>query len=196
MKTFIVRYLPIAMVFGALAFLAGCAAATDAISTKAKPDKKAAILYGRVHIGHQYAIEDHLVLWVKNLESHKQIYIYFNPDRPVYGVSVSPGRYQVTGFLGVNRTHAIEGRRTFHPSLFTQAFEAAPGSEIYLGDFFGSATYDDTMAEWRVDYMTNNFVGTTEEFHDKYPNLIRVPTTPWLQAERDRWNLERTDISH
>ncbi len=182
MKSSGLKFLAVVTIGCAVALLAGCASEATALSTTAKPTQKSAILYGRFFIGHQYAIEDQLVLWVQNLETHKQIYIYFDPDQRVYGINVQPGRYQVTGFLGVNRTHAIEGRRTFEPSRFTQKFTAAPGSEIYLGDFYGATTYDGMLAEWRLDSITNNFVGTTEELHQKFPNLIRVPTTTWLQS--------------
>jgi hypothetical protein len=186
MKFANLKHFQIMVIGGAIALLAGCAYQAPAISTSARPDEKSAILFGRFDINRAFTYESHLALWVQNLDTHKPVYIYFDQDQPVYGVKVAPGRYQVIGFVGVFRLHDIKVRRAFpSSSRFTLPFRASAGSEIYLGDFSGTMTYDSIIFEWRINSASNNIVDTTEEFDRKFPNLTAPPTAPWLESRTD-----------
>jgi hypothetical protein len=168
------NYLRVIALGGMLWMLTGCAHEAPAILPSARPDHKSAILYGRFGIGHEFSGENRLALWLQNLDAQSPVYIYFDPDQPVYCIAVKPGRYQVAGFVGVNRLHEIRGRRNFSTSRVTVPFTALPGSQIYLGDFYGAATFDGMLSEWSVKSATNNFSETTVEFREKYRNLMTV----------------------
>jgi len=36
-----------------------------------------------------------------------------------------------------------------------------------------------------MNSISNNIVGTTEEFDRKFPNLTAPPTAPWLESRTD-----------
>jgi hypothetical protein len=186
MKSVKRNYLGIIFFIGLVCMLAGCALETPAISPSARPDKKAAILYGRFSIGHDFSAENRLALWLYNLDTQNSVYIYFDPDRPLYGIPVKPGCYQLAGFVGVNRLHEIRGRCTFPARRFTAPFTASAGSQIYLGDFLGTATFDGMLSEWRVKSITNNFANTTAEFREKYRNLMAVPAVSVFEVQADK----------
>jgi len=180
MKSANLKHIVICCAFG---LLAACAHQTPAISRSAQPDKKAAILYGRFSISHDFAFKNQLALWLQNLDTQKPVYVYFEADQPVYAVQIKPGRYQMAGFVGMNRTHQIKGRHAFPTSRFTAPFTASPGSQIYLGDFSGTATFDSIISEWRVKSFTNNFANTTVEFREKYRNLMTVPAVSIFELQ-------------
>ena len=170
---------------GLVWLLAGCAHESPAILPSVQPDKKTAILYGRFSIGHEFSAENRLALWLQNPDTQAQVYIYFDPDQPVYCITVKPGRYRVAGFVGVNRLHEIRGRREFPASRFTALFTAPAGSQIYLGDFSGTATFDGMLSEWSVEPITNNFAATTVEFREKYRNLMMVPAVSAFELQTE-----------
>ena len=168
---------------GLLWILAGCAHQTPAIKPSAQMDKKSAILYGRFSIGHEFSAENRLALWLQNLDAQSPVYIYFDPDLPVYCISVKPGKYRVVGFVGVNRLHEIRGRREFPASRFTVPFAAPASCQIYLGDFTGAATFDGMLSEWSVKSASNNFAETTVDLREKYRNLATVPVVSIFESK-------------
>ena len=180
------NYLRVAAMAGVIWMLTGCAHEAPAILPSAHLDHQSAILYGRFGIGHEFSGENRLALWLQNLDAQTPVYIYFDADQPVYCIAVKPGRYRVAGFVGVNRLHEIRGRRDFPASRFTVPFTAPSGSEIYLGDFTGTATFDGMLSEWSVKSATNNFAETTVEFREKYGNLMVVPAISVFELQTGR----------
>jgi|GEM_PF-2702524 hypothetical protein len=168
---------------GVVWMLAGCAHEAPAILPSAQLDDKLAILYGRFSIGREFSAENRLALWLQNIDVQNPVYIYFDPDQPVYCIAMKPGRYQVAGFVGVNRMHEVRGRREFPASRFTVPFTAPAGSQIYLGDFSGAATFDGMLSEWTVKSITNNFANTTVEFREKYRNLATSPSVSIFELQ-------------
>jgi hypothetical protein len=165
--------------------LAGCAHRAPTFSPTAVPDAKSTIFYGRFTMGHDWALHNELALWLQNVESRKNLYVYFDPDQPVYAVPAAAGRYRIAGFVGVNRVHEIEVRHEFRSSqtaMVVAPFTAPARTPVYLGDFMGQATFDGAVMEWRVNSGTNNFTATTAEFRKEYPNLGSAPAT-------SRWRL-------
>jgi len=171
------------VLIGLLWILAGCAHQSPEILPSAHLDKKSAILYGRFSIGYEFSAENRLALWLQNLDAQSPVYIYFDPDQPVYCIAVKPGRYRVVGFVGVNRLHEIRGRREFPASRFTVPFTASAGRQIYLGDFTGTATFDGMLSEWSVKSALNNFAETTVDLREKYRNLATVPVGSIFESQ-------------
>ena len=68
-------------------------------------------------------------------------------------------------------------------SRFTVPFTAPAGSQIYLGDFSGAATFDGMLSEWTVKSITNNFANTTVEFREKYRNLATSPSVSIFELQ-------------
>jgi len=117
------------------------------------------------------------------------LYVYFDPDHPVYAVPAAAGRYRIAGFVGVNRVHEIEVRHEFRSSqtaIVMAPFTAPARTPVYLGDFMGQATFDGALMEWRVNSCTNNFTATTAEFRKEYPNLGSAPATSRWRLLQDR----------
>jgi hypothetical protein len=168
--------------------LAGCAHRAPTFSRTAVPDAKATIFYGRFTMGHDWALHNELALWLQNVATRKNLYVYFDPDHPVYAVPAAAGRYRIAGFVGVNRAHEIEVRQEFRSSqaaMVVAPFTAPARTPVYLGDFAGQATFDGAVVmEWQVNSCSNNFAATTAEFRKEYPNLGLVPAT-------SRWRLLR-----
>jgi len=150
-----------------------CAHLQPELSADAKPDGNAAVLFGRFCVGHNFAFENKLGLWLENTETKHSVYLYFDADEPVYGVSVKPGHYRIMGFAALDRLHAIQGHRTI-PQM-QQSFAATGGSEFYLGDVVGDITWNGAVSTWRIKSWTNNFTATTAEFRQKYPALGMTP---------------------
>jgi hypothetical protein len=168
--------------WGVALLLLSCAHRAPAFSPNAAPDPRSAVFYGRFSINNgMNMFENKLALWLKNTDTKYNVYIYFDEAQPVYAVQVPAGPYRVAGFAALTRLHKLDGRQTFwirgEPAAITRPFEAAAGSEIYLGDFTGHATFDGVICEWKVDSVTNNFVGTSREFREKYPNLRTASVT-------------------
>jgi hypothetical protein len=92
----------------------------------------------------------------------------------------------LAGFAGVNRMHEIRGRSEFPASRFTVPFTAPAGSQIYLGDFSGAATFDGMLSEWSVKSITNNFANTTVEFREKYRNLMNIPAVSIFELQTSK----------
>jgi len=120
-----------------------------------------------------------IALWLENEDLKKPIYIYFDKNRPVYAITVDPGHYRLIGFAGIDMTHRILGQRVFHgkdpKEPITVSFEARTNSAVYIGDFTGYAKVNLVEEEWALRAGTNNFAGTTVEFHKEYPNLANLP---------------------
>ncbi len=186
MKSITTIFLRTLLFCGTVALLTGCAHQTPAISPTAQPDRNAAVVFGRFSIGREYNFGNRLALWLQNLDAKKSVYIYFDLNRPVYGVEIKPGRYQLAGFVGVNNTREIKGRVTFPASRFTAPFTASAGEQIYLGDFSGVASYDGMMSQWRVNSVTNNFANTAVEFREQYRNLMVVPAVSVFELPASR----------
>jgi hypothetical protein len=169
-----------ALWFG-LAFLlcAGCAHFASSVSPRAKADPETAILYGRFTLRHTFSAGLKIALWLQNADTQKSVYICFDETQPFRAIEVKPGSYRILGFLDTNRGHQIRGHHVFPATglggRVSLAFNAAPGSQTYLGDFTGHATLNDIIENWGVDSITNNFTDTTAEFHEKYPNQATVP---------------------
>jgi len=154
---------------GAL-LLASCAHLAPPLRPDSQPDGKTAILYGRFDLTRKCAFDNKLALWLQNEDNHKSVYIGFDEVNPVFGVQVKPGRYRLMGFIGLNRAHKVEVRKTL--SKAGGAFFASPGAEVYIGDFTGQAVWDgDMVFTWRLAGGTNNFAATTTGFRRKYAAL-------------------------
>jgi len=172
--------------------LVACAHRAPTFSPTAVPDGKSTIFYGRFTVGHEWAFHNELALWLQNVETRKNLYIYFDANHPVYAVRAAAGCYRIVGFVGVNRIHEIEGRHEYQSrqaALLVAPFTAPARVPVYLGDFAGQATFDGAMMEWQVNSCSNNFADTTAEFRKEYPNLGSAPVT-------SRWRLLLDRSSH
>jgi hypothetical protein len=175
------------MFIGVSLFLTtSCAFQAPPVSLTAVPDQQTAIIYGRFTVGADYNMGNRLVLWLKSLDAGQSVYIYFDEKHPLQAIRVKPGVYQVKGFAGTDGMHKIIGRRVFPNTglmgKIVKPFKVPAGSEVYVGDFTGSATLS-LYQEWTLDSFTNDFAGTTVEFREKYPNLVSVPAISMFEIQ-------------
>lgn len=178
---------------GLALLLLSCAHRTPAFSPRAKPNSKSVVLYGRFSVNHdKNMFENELALWLQNTDTRRNLYLYFDPAQPVYAVQVKAGHYRIAGFAAATRLHKMEARLPFQthgePAAITRTFEAAAGSQIYLGDYTGHATFDGVVFHWKLDSVTNNFVATSLEFREKYPNLLMLPVTAVMDLQKEHFN--------
>ena len=168
------KHLRLIFLTASLLLTASCAHLQSPLPAAAKPDGKTAVLYGRFSVGRNFAFHNKLALWLVNDGTRDSIYLYFDPDQPVYGIRVKPGNYHVQGFAALNRMQKVEGRKII-PQV-PRPFTVAAGSETYLGDYLGETKWDGVMvATWRIKSWTNNFAATTAEFRQQCPQLAMTP---------------------
>jgi hypothetical protein len=130
-----------------------------------------------------------MALQLLNEDTQKQLFIPFSKNHPISCVRIDGGRYRITGFVATDSTDRILGRVKFSPEEpFPTSFKATPNSAIYLGDFSGYAKFNMhvTVAtfETGLTEVTNNFLETTMEFHEKFPNLASIPVSSTLESPR------------
>jgi hypothetical protein len=153
-----------------------CAFQTPSVSVRTSPESRLAILYGRFDISNNFVMGNSLGLWLQNLDTQKPVYIFFAPYQPFKALLVPPGNYQVTGFVGINRSHKIEGRWAFHHAgQISPVFTAQAGVPTYLGDFLGTIAYDGEVANWGIKHWQNHFDDTSMDFRQKFPQLRLLP---------------------
>jgi len=159
--------------------LASCAHLVPPVSATFTPDENTAVLYARLNLEDRISMGNRIALWLENVDLKKPVYIYFDKNRPVYAITIEPGHYRLIGFAGIDMTHRILGRRVFHEKnskkTFVVPFEARTNSAVYIGDFIGYAKVNLVEEEWALKTVTNNFAGTSIEFHKEYPNLTNLP---------------------
>lgn len=155
--------------------LTSCAFQAPLVATATQPDKHTAILYGKFDVNHDFVYENQLGLWLQNLDSEKSIYIFFDPAQPLKAVRAEPGRYRLAGIVGINRSHQVNARKLIPAGQMPPPFTVPEGSEVYLGDYTGSVTYDGFVATWGLTRLKDRFDITTVEFREKYPNLRGIP---------------------
>lgn len=141
----------------------------------------------RLNLEDRISMGNRIALWLENVDLNKPVYIYFDKNRPVYAITVEPGHYRLIGFAGIDMTHRILGRRAFHgknsKETFVVPFEARTNSAVYIGDFIGYAKVNLVAEEWALKTGTNNFAGTTIEFHKEYPNLANLPVFSVFESQ-------------
>jgi hypothetical protein len=137
-----------------------------------KFDTNTAVVYGRFATGADFAFGNELALRLRNESSKREYLIRFRDKDSVCGIAVEPGQYRVAGFVATYMERRTVGRRTFPTAVL---FEVRSNSITYLGDFTGYAKVGSWAQVWSVTGVTNNFVATTEEFRQKYPNFASVP---------------------
>lgn len=173
--------------------LTSCVHRSPEFSPAAKANPNAAIFYGRFLVNeNKNMYENKLALWLQNMDTKRNVYLYFDPGNPLYAVQVAAGRYRVVGYAAANRAHQSEGHRPFsddqHMVRLSRPFAVAAGSVTYLGDYSGHATYDGLFMEWNLDSWTNNFIRTSLEFRERYPNLRTTPVASMLELQQEYLN--------
>ena len=135
------------------------------------PGTNSAVVYGRFATGPDFAFGNEIALRLRNERSKREYLIRCRDKDSVYGVVVEPGEYTVAGFVATFMERRTVGRRTF---THTVPFEVRSNSATYLGDFTTYAKTDFAAQRWGVTGVTNNFVATTDEFKQRYPNFASV----------------------
>jgi hypothetical protein len=170
-----------------VALCVSCVHFHSRLSTAAKPDKESAILYGRLYLKPTFSAGLKIALWLQNAETHQSIYIPFKESEPLCAIRIKPGKYQVMGLLGSDRTHTDLAKQAFtemHPGFqLDKPFTAGPGSQTYLGDYGGEATLYGFINQFYLTGPTNKLAAATEDFCEKYPKLATSPALSMFQLQ-------------
>jgi hypothetical protein len=177
-----------AICFGlAMALCVSCVHFHSNLSPAAKPDKDSATLYGRLYLKPTFSAGLKIALWMQNADTHHDIYIPFKESEPLCVIRVKPGKYQVMGLLGSNRTHQNLDKQPFTLKdwrfQITKPFVVGAGSQTYLGDYTGEATLYGFIEQFHLTGPTNKFAAATADFRDKYPKLIMTPAVSMFQLQ-------------
>lgn len=182
-KTIIILLLPI--------FLSGCFMASVPLARDIEPSPKKAYIYGKfLHKNFTLTgngTPNQIGINVTKTTDTGKSYVFAveQPDRSVYPVEVTPGKYKISEFVfGSNdRTKKLED------TYLSNTFEAKPGIAYYLGDFTatGSVTNDGRIitTRWEFTDIEQKFRSTTSELDKNYPLLKPIQKVFVFEKESD-----------
>lgn len=180
--------------FCALFLLTSCASFTPKVSTSEPVSATDSYIYGRFSIDAvdtPLAIDGHASagLVIKCAENKVYTLRFYNSN-PVVAVKVKPSTCSLKEIIFTGSDGNITSRKPYAKGILRgggvlQNIHFSSGKAYYIGDFFarhswGRSGVDEWTVEWSVDYPQNNFLTTTQEIKENFPNLSVLPTVNTL----------------
>ncbi|HTQ49632.1 MAG TPA: hypothetical protein VMJ12_02900 [Candidatus Acidoferrales bacterium] len=156
------------------------------------PQQRAVIFYGRFFIvdidpKHHSLLRYNVGLRLYNEDTQKSLFVPFSETDPVLCVTATSGHYALVGWAATSRLDGIGLPYRF--KSITE-FDARPGTAIYLGDYCGYAEarwfLNTSTFKTGISEITNNYVNTTKEYHEKYPYLAAMPDQSLFEIVNQR----------
>jgi hypothetical protein len=158
-----------------------------------RPRHNTAVVYGRFKfmdniVAHESLFKGYrMALQLSNDESKQPLYVRFSKSQPISWASIPAGHYTLTAFVATDTADRVLTGKQFGPEdKIDVHFAAEPDTAIYLGDYSGFVKFyvfgDLTTFETGLTEATNNFSGTTTDFHQEYPNLVPLPVRSGMES--------------
>ena len=183
----------VVMVLAISALTTSCIHYAPRVKPSYVPQQSAVIFYGRFLIAeidskHHSLLKYNVGLRLYNEDTQKSLFVPFSETDSVLCVTASSGRYALVGWAATSRLDGIGLPYRF--KSITE-FDAHPNTAIYLGDYSGYAEarwfLNTTTFKTGINEITNNYVNTTKEFHEKYPYLAAMPDYSLFELVNQRF---------
>lgn len=175
-----------------LTVLSGCITYSESVSVNEAGSPDFAYIYGSFKVDAPkvwLAMQGHPSMgFVFTCNDNKKYTIGFKVDNPLQMVKVSPTQCTLTDIVYTDADGLVMSTQSISTDVFrNQRLEA--GKAYYLGDYFAKVEdqYNFSRTIWRIVDMKDNYIQTTQNMFNAYPNMRGFKTLPTPIYPADIW---------
>lgn len=178
-----------------LIILSGCVTYSKSVSVTEVASTESAYIYGSFKIDAPkswLAMQGHQSMgFVFTCADKKKYTIGFKVDKPLQLVKISPTQCTLTDIVYSDADGMVMSTKPVSADAFKNRLFVA-GKAYYLGDYFAKSqnqyNYSYTTTTWEIVDVKDNYIQTTQDMYNTYPNMRDFNTLPMPIIPADSWN--------
>ncbi len=175
--------------------LSGCVTYSKSVSVTEAASAESAYIYGSFKIDAPkawLAMQGHQSMgFVFTCIDKKKYTIGFKVDKPLQLVKISPTQCTLTDIVYSDADGMVMSTKPVSKGAFNDRSFVA-GKAYYLGDYFAKSenqyNYSYTTTIWKIVDVKDNYIQTTQDMFNAYPNMRDFNTLPMPIIPADNWN--------